>query len=289
MGISEKTIKFFKPAMERFPIMALAFRYIRDNRRIFHTPVKTPMGFRFIGNRGMENGSFEPEETEIVKKILPSIDVFVNVGANIGYFCCLALHSGKHAVAFEPIASNLRYLYKNIHANHWMDKIEVFPMALSNQMGLTKIFGGGTGASLLRGWAGTPANYVSVVPVSTLNNVLSGRFGEKNLFILVDIEGAEKLMLEGATCLLAREPKPIWMVEISVSEHQPAGIAMNPHLFSTFKLFWDNGYASWTADKHLRRIKPDEVKEIVRTGNNTLRTHNFLFMDKGIKRKIWAE
>jgi hypothetical protein len=46
-------------------------------------PKETPMGFKLAGNRTMQQGKFEPEETEIVRKILPKVDIFINVGANI--------------------------------------------------------------------------------------------------------------------------------------------------------------------------------------------------------------
>ena len=115
---------------------------------------------------------------------------------------------------------------------------EIFPpMALSNQVGIIEIYGGGTGASLLKGWAGTPESYVTLVPCSTMDRVLGNRFQGSKTLMIVDIEGAEKLMLEGAAAFVAMEPKPVWLVEISVGEHQPKGIKINPNLLSTFQLF----------------------------------------------------
>jgi hypothetical protein len=97
----------------------------------------------------------------------------------------------------------------------------------------------------------------------------------------VDIEGAERLMLAGASSFLVQQPKPVWMVEISVAEHQPQGTAINPHLLSTFQVFWDRGYEAWTADRRLRFVAPAEVERIARTGENSLGTHNFLFIEQG--------
>ena len=37
-------------------------------------------------------GSFEIEETEFLVEMFKDRDVFINVGANIGYYCLLALH-----------------------------------------------------------------------------------------------------------------------------------------------------------------------------------------------------
>jgi FkbM family methyltransferase len=283
MNMGAQLIKFAKPFVERFPAAAMTYRYIRDSRRLLEEPRVTPMSFKLLGNRVMEEGLFEPVETEIVKKLLQQADVFINVGANIGYYCCLALNYGKHVLAFEPIELNLKYLKKNIKANHWEDRIEIFPLALSNKIGISEIYGGATGASLIKGWAGVRQKHGALVKVSTMDDLLGSRFQKERCFILVDIEGAEGYMLEGAGIFLNRQPKPIWMIEITVSEHQPEGIRINPRLFSTFDIFWKKGYQAWTADKQCRSIHADEIEEIVKNGKDTLLTHNFLFIEKGRK------
>jgi FkbM family methyltransferase len=274
-------IRRVKPIVERFPKLAMAYRYIRDSWPIYEEPQETKMGFKFAGNQSMQNGLFEPEETRIVKKILSSVNVVINIGANIGYYCCIALSQKKYVIAFEPINLNLQYLLRNIKANSWESRIEIYPIALSNKVGVIEIYGGGTGASLIKGWAGTNEHHVTLVPSSTLDNILGSRFQDKRCFFIVDIEGAEQLMLEGASSIIDMEPKPIWMVEISSSEHQPKGVSINPNLLSTFHIFWDRGYEAWTADKQCRAIHPDEIEAIVRSGMDTLHTHNFLFIEAG--------
>ena len=91
------------------------------------------------------------------------------------------------------------------------------------------------------------------------------------------------MMLEGARSFITREPKPVWMNEISIEEHQPRGITINPDLRSTFDLFWDEGYEAWTADRECREVLPMEIDKIVESGIDTLGTHNFLFIERGQK------
>ena len=280
-------IRIVKPLVEHFPKLAMTYRRWRDNCQFFGSiPEETPVGFKFIGNKAMRQGMFEAEETEVIKKLLQKVDVLLNVGANIGYYCCIALSLEKSVVAFEPIALNLKYLLKNITVNNWRDKIEIFPLALSNKVGIIEIYGGGTGASLVKGWAGTPEQYVSLVPTSTLDIVLGSRFQDRRCLVLVDIEGSEKLMLEGASYFLCAKPKPIWMVEISISEHQPRGVNINPILYDTFKMFWDRDYETFTANTQCRQVYPEEIENILRTGENTLLTHNFLFIERGRKAEL---
>jgi FkbM family methyltransferase len=263
-----------------------AYRYIKDKRDIFEVPKETPMGFKLSGNEAMQKGEFEPEETEIVKKIIPHIDILINVGANIGYYCCIALSLAKPVVAFEPIPLNLQYLLRNIKANRWNTEIEVFPMALSNQTGIIEIYGDGTGASLIKGWADTPEQNFTLVPCTTMNNALGDRLKGKQCFFLVDIEGAELFMLQGASALIHMDPKPVWMMEVTISEHQPKGISINPNLLPTFQVFWDSDYEAWTADKQCRLIESDEIENVIQSGKDTILTHNFLFIEKGRKDKF---
>lgn len=201
----------------------------------------------------------------------------------LGIIVAWLFNKGKHVIAFEPININLQYLFRNIKVNDWESSIEIYPLALSNKVGLVEMYGSGTGASLIRGWAGIPANNITIVPSTTMDNVLNSRLHGKQVAVIVDIEGAELLMLEGALLLIDMEPKPIWMVEVSISEHQPKGIIINPNLQSTFQIFWQGGYEAWTADNQCRIVNPSEVDEIVRTGKDTIYTHNFLFIEKGKK------
>jgi len=280
--MKRKLVKLMKPLVERFPRVVIFYRTLRDSRQYFDEPKDTPMGFKLVGNRLMQEGKFEPEETVIVNSLINNVDTVINVGANIGYYCCLALKQNKYVIAFEPINLNLKYLLRNIKANNWEDQVEVYPMALSNRKaGIIEIYGGGTGASLIRGWAGTPDKHVNLVPINTLDNILSHRLNNERCFILVDIEGAEQYMLEGSSSILDMDPKPIWMVEISVSEHQPKGVKLNPNLLSTFQVFWNHGYTARTANSENRVVSSSEIEEIVKTGVDTLHTHNLIFIEKG--------
>jgi FkbM family methyltransferase len=262
---------------------------VRDTWQLYDDPVETPLGFKMVGNSLMQTGEYEPQETQIAIEILPHVDVFINIGANIGYYCCVALHYGKqhcHIVAFEPIYHNLFYLLQNIKINHWESRVEIYPVALSNKPGVIEIFGGGPQASLIEGWGRRPDQYVTLVPASTLDSVIGSRFQGKQCFVIVDIEGAEQMMLEGAQSFVNQHPKPVWMIEVSISEHQPEGVIVNPKLLSTFHFFWNRGYESWTADRQCRPVYPDEIERVATGGTDTFSTHNFLFVERGRKNEF---
>jgi FkbM family methyltransferase len=250
----KQLISLAKPIVTKFPVAATIYRNVRDQLDSREKPMVTPWGFKLAGNTPMVQGIFEPIETDVVRNILQDVDVLVNVGANIGYYCCHALSMGKQVIAFEPMDRNLRYLYKNIKANNWTG-VEIFPIALSNNIGVLEIYGGNTGASVIKGWAGISEEYVTLVPSSTMDIVLGDRLKGKKVLVIVDVEGAEKWMLEGAKKMLTSEPKPIWLVEINSAEHQPENIAINPDMIPVT----------------MERI------ELVISGTKEMKTHNFVF------------
>jgi len=224
----------------------------------------------------MAKGEFEPAETKLVRELLYDVDVLVNIGANVGYYCCHALSMGKHVIAFEPMQRNLRFLCQNMKINGWRD-VEVFPLALSSKSDVLEIYGADTGASLIKGWAGTPENHVTLVPASTLDLVLGERLRGQRVLVLMDVEGAEFAVLQGATTLMHSDPKPVWMIEVSSFEHQPQGVAVNPNFASTFQLMREAGYAAFTADSAMREVTGVDVNAVQAGDVQRFPTHNFLF------------
>lgn len=270
-----------KPFVNCFPKVAAMYRGVRDQLDSMAEPQLTSWGFRLAGNAAMAQGIFEPVETALVRTLLKDVDVLINVGANVGYYCCHALSMGKTVIAFEPMERNLRYLCKNIKTNGWSG-VEIFPIALSNNVGILEIYGGDTGASLVRGWAGIPDDYKTLVPCSTMDMVLNTRLIGKRVLIIVDIEGAEKWMLEGANMMLVNDPKPIWLVEIVTKENQPSGVEINPNFMSTFQLFFKNGYQAFSADQYLHPIMLEDVN-LLSKGSLEANTHNFLFCESKVE------
>lgn len=270
-------LSLLQPFIDKFPRIASLYRNVRDQMDSNEDSVLTRWGFKFKGNIAMALGTFEPEETERIRSILHDVDVLVNVGANIGYYCCHALNLGKKVIAFEPIQKNLKYLYLNIRTNGWTD-VEIFPLALSNKVDVLEIYGADTGASILKGWAGIPENYKTLVPASTLDNVVGARLNGQKVLVLVDIEGAEKWMLEGASLMLSNDPKPIWLIEIMTSEHQPSGVKINPNFSDTFKLFFNHGYQAFNINNGLHLMSFEDV-QMIASGLKKLQTHNFIFCD----------
>jgi len=69
-------------------------------------------------------------------------DLFIDVGAHIGYFSVLAASLvGKtgQVFSFEPIAENRKYLEHNIEINY-LENVRIIPQVVSNRTGVTDFF-----------------------------------------------------------------------------------------------------------------------------------------------------
>lgn len=246
------------------------------------TEVMTPLGFKLRSGFHpayalMRSGQFEPEETAHLGSMLAEADWFVDIGANLGYYTCLALSRGRSVIAFEPQKQNLQCLFQNLIANGWQEGVEVYPVALSAKPGLLNLYGAsGPSASLVQNWAGYSARHHQLVPVSTLDNVLGTRLLDQRLLIKIDVEGAEYQVLSGAHATLARSVKPMWLLEVCLHEFHPQG--MNPDYKKIFQLFWDNGYQAFTAAKRPVQVAPGDVDRWLNARFCDSGTFNYLFV-----------
>jgi FkbM family methyltransferase len=236
-----------RPVVDRWlPGVSTVYREFRDHRAFLRqSPIPTAYGVKLMGHAGMEAGVFEPRETEVARRRLADADVFVDVGANIGLYTCLARALQKQVIAIEPLPRNLEYLYANLRANGFND-VEVFPLAVGAAPGLATLFGAATGASLIRGWADAPAPMQRTIPLSTLDTLLGDRFHGRRLLIKIDVEGGELGVLTGAVRTLARTPAPVWIVEITAGEMHPGRV--NVDRLSVFRLLENAGYRAEPID-----------------------------------------
>jgi FkbM family methyltransferase len=263
---------------KRYPEVAAMYHSYRMSHEMSRHKLKsTPYGFKLMGNLPMQDGKFEPDETELIRQYSDIVEVFVDVGANVGYFVCLARSLNKHVLAAEPLAQNLDYLYANLELNGWKD-VEVMPVGLSAKPGVTTLYGGGSGASLIPHWAGTSEVLRRTIPVSTLDVLVGERFRGRKLMIKIDVEGAEYEVLQGATKTLTSSPNPIWLLEICLTEHHPGGI--NPHFADIFNIFWSHGYEARTVGEQTRIVTSKDVERWVQNRKRDFGYVSYLFQEE---------
>lgn len=247
--------------------------------------VQTPLGFKLTAGSHpaydrMRDGTFEPDETALIAALLGRVDRFVDVGANLGYYTCLALQHGRGVMAIEPQPRNLKSLYRNLLSNGWERSAEVMPVALSAAPGLLTLYGAsGPSASLLQNWAGYSPSYQQIVAVSTLDNLLVGRFDGERLLVKIDVEGAEYGVLQGAQATLRRAVRPMWLLEVCLHEFHPSGF--NPDFLRVFETFWNSGYDAYTAEAVPRLVPRERIQQWWAAHRTDSGTFNYIFAERG--------
>ena len=158
------------------------------------------------------HGEWEPEETELFKKIVKRGDVFVDAGANIGYYTLLAVRLGASQVySFEPQASTYELLGKNVIIN-WMtsvvrcENLAVFSHTTDLDFFARNAYPGNSSIGVsppdqLAKWFDI-AEKVKVHAVS-LDDYFSDKPAKINV-LKVDVEGAEPAAFAGARRILSQ-------------------------------------------------------------------------------------
>jgi FkbM family methyltransferase len=133
-------------------------------------------------------------------------DLFVDVGANIGIYTIYMLDLGASVIAFEPDSHNAGRIREHLALNGYT--AEVIERAVSNKPGVVRFTQGldSYNHMLISGSAGIE------VEATTLDDVLGDRYvnGMK-----IDVEGAERLVLEGARQALAEHRIRLMQLEWS--------------------------------------------------------------------------
>ncbi len=179
-----------------------------------------------VSRRIREDGIWEPYETSLLLQFLNPGDVFVDVGANIGYFSILAasIVGEQGAVfAFEPDPDNYGLLCANAQLNGFDSNIVAVEAALTDREGEGRLF-------LSEDNLGDHQVYVgdeqrNSVPIVLLRgcDYLAARIEQLDL-LKIDTQGSEFQVIEGLMPLLATlKRKPRIIIELTPHSLRQAG------------------------------------------------------------------
>jgi FkbM family methyltransferase len=155
----------------------------------------------FIGAVIAREKSYEPYVTAEIDRLLKPGDIFVDIGANIGYFTLLAaavVGEEGHVYAFEPNPDNCELLERSIIENGFAN-ISLFPNAVAEAEQSFNLDVGGTnsnGRIIDFSPQAVPGQYPPLlVEAVVLDKVLADV--ERINLIKIDIEGAEPRAWQG--------------------------------------------------------------------------------------------
>ncbi len=181
--------------------MASIFEKIRRTSRYHYYRLKNgwhfPSTMAHLTGGNIARGSYEPAVSALLKRTLDEGDLFLDIGANVGYYSRLAAdivgNEGK-IYAFEADHENFHALSKNLkHLNNAVPLC----MAVSDQNSFLTIRHSSHSSchSLV-----STVNYLndesSVVPSMSIDHFWEHYLGRKFIKLMkIDVEGAELLVL----------------------------------------------------------------------------------------------
>ncbi len=174
-------------------------------------------------------GSFEPNEFAFLDRVLKPGMVFVDVGANDGYYTLFAARRvgpGGRVVAVEPSSRERAHLERNL-ARNGIGNVEVVPAALGAAAGhadLHLAHGAHTGHNTLGSFAHddvVPAR-IERVSLETLDAVVARLALPHVDVVKIDVEGGEANVIAGARTVLS-SMRPLIMMEMNDSALRAQG------------------------------------------------------------------
>jgi FkbM family methyltransferase len=205
-----------------------------------HLDLTTPTGdhhlsYAFDRSRGVQAGMYEslvadrfyePETTMLVAAVLRPGDVFVDVGAHVGYFSMIAaslVGPTGQVISFEPAPDNYAHLVEHIRLNRYAHVLPLHCAAGSTEgvfdLHLNADNDGGHALWDVRMHQdneksrATPRRHP--VFVATLDRVLETVASGRVRAIKMDVEGNEHAVLQGARRTLERHQVPFVIAEIN--------------------------------------------------------------------------
>lgn len=169
------------------------------------------------------NGDHEPDVGRSIIAHLPPDGVFLDIGANIGWFTLLAAdqlaraNQGGRVIAVEANPSVVPYLSASVVESGLSDFVSVKPYAVSREIGLGAFDSctrGNLGGQRVQHVQAVAPERRHVVPVIRLDDLLCDL--DRLDVIKIDIEGYEPLALQGGQALIERF-RPMIIAEINAA------------------------------------------------------------------------
>lgn len=180
----------------------------RERRAVIYGAVFSLDTTDFI-QRHMYAGSYEVNESSVVRRILRPGMTFVDVGANVGYYTALAAHlvgpTGA-VLAFEPSDYAFPRLMSMIERNR-LTAVHAVKCGLADVAG-EKVLYGGVEQDLFQNHTATMVPNGNpnrtIVRTNTLDSVVDEMKVNRIDFLKVDVDGLELQVLQGASRTMAQ-------------------------------------------------------------------------------------
>jgi FkbM family methyltransferase len=253
-----------KALVKKTPLKNVYWKLL-DLRRMYQPFSLTSDEFYFKGSKEMVNGTYEPFLRELIVGNKENFGTLINIGANSGYYPCLAFANNfKNVIAVEPDKTNFKILQLNLRRNRFFQGT-LLNAACSSSEGIGNLYGRNTGASLLEGWEGNVSSGGEVVKIMTLDYLFTLQNRTEKILTIIDVEGFEFEVLKGSLETLRTAENVYWVIEISLWRTINQKKVLTPFLNELFSLFQSEGYCifGWE-DQAWSMLSDGEIQNICR-------------------------
>jgi len=187
------------------------------------------------------NGIYEPMETALIQQLIGPGDNVVDIGAHIGYYTLIMsklVGPTGTVFAFEPDKTNFELLRKNVEVNGCTN-VMLENMVITDTVEPVRLFNIGESSNPTIVGSGEQFTLVDGTSLDTYFR------GIKINFIKMDVEGAEYLVLKGATRILQTDVK-------IVTEFYPKVLPVTAMEFLDLL----NGFNLYVIDEESKSVTP---------------------------------
>ncbi len=162
----------------------------------------------------MAGGVYELDTLRVLRRRLGPGVTFVDGGANLGYFTCRAAAWGAAVIAVEPDPVNRVRLEANLAANDLTHRVDLRPVALSDEAGVATFHRPVRTDRANHGESGRfPREDVPSEPFEVELRRLDDLIATPPDVVKLDLEGSETLAVRGAAGWFDGMPPPAWVIE----------------------------------------------------------------------------
>jgi len=180
--------------------------------------IRDPFSSNFFATYFQDDKLYESQLLQSIDHVLTDDSIFVDVGANIGYFTCLIAKSKSRTqvVSFEMGQQNTLILEKNVVLNN-LRNVRIERYAVSDKTGVEHCVKSEVGAAALqvltdKNSVGIEQEDIDTIRAISLDDYfIQNRNNSKKVF-KIDVEGAEVKVLNGMKILL--RDAPILFIEV---------------------------------------------------------------------------
>jgi FkbM family methyltransferase len=173
----------------------------------------------YIGAAILQTKGHEPHVTNVIRRELKRGDVFLDIGANLGFFTMLAsrmVGQTGEVISFEPNPLNLQLIYASIQRDA-ADNVRIYPYAASDKAGILRFLTVGSNGGVMND--DDKRDTSMLVQAVTLDEFLKDQ--RRIDMVKLDIEGHEISALKGMIGLLRRDRPKI------IAEFHPWAMRLN--------------------------------------------------------------